>query len=197
MTAGPIRRVLSDPGQVLALTLLIAFVFRAIWLWLPQGSLIFDEAYYVNAARVILGWQVPAGAAYAGAIPGVDPNTEHPPLGKLLMAASMLVFGDGGVGWRLPSLLAGMVSLAALYGIVRAAGESAWMGVLAVALLGFDNLSLVHGRIGTLDMLALAPLLVGAWLALRGRWALAGVACAVGSLVRVTGVFGLLALLTL
>ena len=180
---------------MLALVLLLALVCRAIWLWLPQGSLIFDESYYVNAARTILGWTVPPGSAYAGAPAGFDPNTEHPPLGKALIALSMSVFGDGGVGWRMPSLIASMVALLALYGVVRASGETAWLGVLAVTLFAFDNLALVHGRIGTLDMLFLAPTLVGAWLALRGRWALAGVAIAVGSLVKVTGVFALFALL--
>jgi 4-amino-4-deoxy-L-arabinose transferase-like glycosyltransferase len=66
--------------------------------------------------------------------------------------------------------------------------------VLAVALLALDNLALVHSRIGTLDMLALAPLLVGAWLALRGHSALAGIAVGVAALVKLTAAFGLLAI---
>jgi len=51
---------------------------------------------------------------------------------------------------------------------VRDAGETAWLGTLVVGLLAFDNLTMVHGRIATLDMLVLAPILVGSWLALRG-----------------------------
>jgi predicted membrane-bound dolichyl-phosphate-mannose-protein mannosyltransferase len=189
-----VLRFFGNPAQVLGLVLLLALVSRAIWLWLPDHSLIFDEAYYVNAARVILGIHPPAGAAYAQAPLGLDPNTEHPPLGKLLIAGSMLLLGDNGIGWRFPSLVAGMVSLLALYGIVRAAGERAWLGVLAVALFAFDNLSLVHGRIATLDILFLAPALVGAWLALRGHWTAAGVALAIGALAKLTALFSVAAL---
>ena len=166
-----------------------------MWLAIPQGALIFDEAYYVNAARVLLGWDVPAGAPYAGSPAGLDPNSEHPPLGKLLMALSMAVFGDNGLGWRLPSVIAGMVALVAVYQIVRAAGESARLALLVVGFVAFENLMLVHSRIGTLDMLVLAPILVGAWLALRGRWAAAGAATGVGMLMKLTALYGLLALL--
>ncbi len=189
-----IDHIVRDPGQLLALVLLLALITRAAWLWLPQGSLIFDEAYYVNAARTILGLPFHVGH-YAGAAAGFDPNAEHPPLGKALMALSMAIFGDNGIGWRLPSVLAGMVALAAVYGVVRAAGETARLGLLAVTLFALDNLGLVHGRIGTLDMLALAPMLVGAWLGLRGHWGLAGVACAVATMVKLTGGFAVVALL--
>lgn len=192
-----LRQNLGDPGTVLPLLLIAAFICRAIWLTVPQGALIFDEAYYVNAARTLLGWAVPTGAHYAGSPVGLDPNLEHPPLGKALMALSMLLFGDNGLGWRMPSLIAGMVALGALYLIVRSAGESAWLGILAVGFFAFDNLSLVHGRIGTLDMMVLAPIMVGAWLALRGRWAAAGAITALGMLVKLTAIYGLLALLML
>ena len=180
---------------MLPLVLISALIARLAWLDLPHGSLIFDEAYYVQAARTLLGWAVPAGANYAGSPVGLDPNTEHPPLGKLLMAGSMLVFGDNGYGWRLPSLVAGMISLGAMYAIVRSSRETAWFGILVVGLLAFENLTLVHGRIGTLDMMALAPVLVGSWLAMRGRWALAGVAVAIGLLVKLTALYGVGAVL--
>jgi 4-amino-4-deoxy-L-arabinose transferase-like glycosyltransferase len=188
---------LHDPWRVLPLVLIAAFVCRAAWLSLPTGSLIFDEAYYVNAARIILGTTVPAGEHYAGSPFGLDPNVEHPPLGKVLIALSMAVFGDNGLAYRLPSLLFGMVALGALFLIVRAAGETVWLGILAVGLFAFDNLSFVHGRIGTLDMPVLACILLGAWCALRERWFLAGVCLAFGTLFKLTALYGLLAVLLL
>ena len=114
---------------------------------------------------------------------------------RLLMAASMAVFGDNGLGWRLPSLVAGMIALGALYKIIRATGESAWLGVLAVGIFAMDNLSLVHGRIGTLDMMVLAAILLSAWAALGGRWLAAGALAGLGLLVKLTALYGLLALL--
>jgi 4-amino-4-deoxy-L-arabinose transferase-like glycosyltransferase len=189
------RENLTDPVQVLAIVLIAAFAVRIAFLDLPHGSLIFDEAYYVNAARKILGWAVPEGAHYYDAVAGLDPNQEHPPLGKVLMALSMLVFGDNGLGWRLPSLIAGMAALVAVYLIVRAAGETRWLGVLAVGLLAVDNLALVHSRIGTLDMMVLAPILLAAWMSLKGRWLAAGVLVGIGMLFKLTALYGLLALL--
>ena len=193
--AGRLLDNLRDPATALPLLLIGALVVRTIWLELPRGSLIFDEAYYVNAARTILGLVVAPGAHYDDSPAGLDPNTEHPPLGKLLMALSMAVFGDNGIAWRIPSLIAGMTALGALVLIVRAAGETAWLAILAVGLLAFDNLTFVHGRIGTLDMMVLAPMLIGAWLALRDRWALAGLAMGVAILVKLTALYGVLALL--
>jgi len=190
-------RPLQDPATLLPVILIAALGLRAVWLSLPPGTLIFDEAYYVNAARILLGWAVDPGAPYAGATAGLDPNIEHPPLGKLLIAGSMAILGDNGVGWRLPSLLAGMVCLGAMYRLVRSAGETARFAILVVALLAFENLMLVHSRLGTLDMLALAPILVAAWLAVRERWVLSGAFLGLGFLVKITAVFGLVAVLLL
>jgi predicted membrane-bound dolichyl-phosphate-mannose-protein mannosyltransferase len=191
----PVRDLVPDAGTALLIVLAVSLLLRAAWLTLPQGALIFDEAYYVNAARVVAGIHPVAGAHYADQPLFLDPNTEHPPLGKVLMAGSILLFGDNGLGWRIPSLVAGMVALVALYGVVRAAGGRPWLGVLAVALYSLDVLSFIHGRIGTLDMMSVALLLVGAWLGLKDRWMLAGAALALGTLIKVPGVYGLLAAL--
>lgn len=188
-----VERTLRDPFRVGAIIFVIAFALRVLWLNLPGKSLVFDEAYYVNAARVILGW--PAGTHYADSTLFLDPNTEHPPLGKLLIAGSMLIFGDNGLGWRLPSVIAAMIALGAVWQIVRTLDRSAWLAVLVVTLTAFDNLTFVHGRIGTLDILVLAPMLVGSWLALRHRWILAGVAMGIALLIKITALYGIGAVL--
>jgi predicted membrane-bound dolichyl-phosphate-mannose-protein mannosyltransferase len=191
--ADTIRENLRDPQRVILVLLVIAFVLRILWLDLPPHALIFDEVYYVNAARILLGW--PAASHYVGSPIGLDPNTEHPPLGKLLIAGSMLLFGDNGFGWRIPSVIAGMIALVAVYGIVRQLHRSAWLAILVVALVSLDNLTFVHDRIGTLDILVLAPMLVAAWLALRRRWILAGVAMGIALLIKLTAIYGIGALL--
>ena len=189
-----IENVVPGPRWVLAFVLLACLLARIGWLERPNDALIFDEAYYVNAARIIIDRPVAEGAAYFGSEPGIDPNREHPPLGKVLIAGSMLVFGDNEVGWRFPSVVAGMLSLLLVYGIVRRAGGDEWMGVLAVTLLGLENLSLVHSRIGTLDMLLVVFMLAGAWSYLKGWPILAGVTCAIAALMKIGGLYALLAI---
>ncbi len=182
-----------DPANVLVALFIVALLLRVVWLNEPRSGLIFDEAYYVNAARVIL--DLPATSHYADSAPGFDPNTEHPALGKLLIAASMSVFGDNSVAWRLPSVLFGMIALLAVYLIARDTSKSTWLPVLVTGLVAFDNLTFVHGRIGTLDILVLAPLLLGSWLAIRKRWILAGVVMGIALLIKITAIYGIGAVL--
>jgi len=190
-----VKAVLPGPRVSLLLVLLATALTRLIWLGRPDRVLIFDEAYYVNAARRMLGWPVPAGAPYADALPGIDPNLEHPPLGKVIIAGSMRVFGDTPTGWRLPAVVAGVVVVAAVYLLVRAAGREPELGVYAAAATALDNLLFVHSRIATLDVLFVAALMIGAVLALRSHWCWAGVACGVAANIKLPATFGLAALL--
>jgi 4-amino-4-deoxy-L-arabinose transferase-like glycosyltransferase len=143
-------------------------------------TLIFDEAYYVNAARVIAHINPPDGASYHNAPLGKDPNAEHPQLAKLVIAGGIEVFGDNQWGWRIGSVIFGLIAIVAMYALVRAAGGGPWLAVGAAGVMALDNLALVHGRVATLDIYALAMMLVAATLYLRKHPLLAGAALAVG-----------------
>ncbi|MGO9960383.1 MAG: phospholipid carrier-dependent glycosyltransferase [Solirubrobacteraceae bacterium] len=154
-------------------------------------TLIFDEAYYVNAARVIAGIRPPPGAHYADAPLGTDPNAEHPQGVKLIMAASIELFGDGPFAWRIGSILMGSVAILGMFALVRSTGAGRWSALCASTLMACDNLLLVHSRIGTLDIYVVAMMICGIALYLRGHPLLAGLALAVGCCFKEVGVYAL------
>jgi predicted membrane-bound dolichyl-phosphate-mannose-protein mannosyltransferase len=191
-----VRPLAIDWSSLLLMLLIVAsFGFRMLWLDKPDGSLIFDEAYYVNAARVILGWPVAQGDPYAGAQPGFDPNTEHPPGAKLLIAGSMWLWGDNALGWRFASVVVGTLSIPLLYGIARHVGATKPMALLATYLYAFDNLVLVHSRIATLDIFLVSFLLLGLYCYLAGKPMFAGLAFVAATLCKITGIYGIAAVI--
>jgi predicted membrane-bound dolichyl-phosphate-mannose-protein mannosyltransferase len=200
------RRWPSLPLWLLGALLLVSTVARLAWIAEPcrmpcrsssDHILIFDEDYYVNAARVIDRIQPPKGVPYANSPLGTDPNSEHPPLAKLLIAGGIEVFGDGPIAWRLPSVLLGTVAILGLFVLVRAAGGGPWLGLGAAALMAADNLLLVHSRIGTLDISATAAMIWAAALYLRGRPLVAGVIVAVGACAKEVAPYVLLVFVVL
>ncbi len=132
----------ASGAQAIAWTALVGALF-ALGAWArvrhfaEPESFLFDEHHFVENARNYL-----AGRA--------DWN-DHPPLGKLVLALSIHMVGDGAVGWRLPSALFGLITFAAggwaaarLFGDARA-------GVLAAALLASDGFTVTYSRAGLLD----------------------------------------------
>jgi len=185
-----IQSLQSRPLALLAILSLLSLAARVALIGEPCRApcrasadhiLVFDESYYVNAARVIAGVRPPPGATYADAPLGDDPNAEHPQLAKLVIAGSIELFGDGPLAWRLGSLICGSLAILGLYALVRAAGGGPWVALAASALMTFDNLALVHGRIGTLDIYALTAMIWAAVAYLRGRPLLAGALIGVGA----------------
>ncbi|MGI8413182.1 MAG: phospholipid carrier-dependent glycosyltransferase [Solirubrobacteraceae bacterium] len=200
------RRRGADPrAPLLALALIVALSFgaRVVHLDQPchspcstpaQHTLIFDEAFYVNAARAIDRIPQPASSPYVNSPAGKDPNAEHAQLAKIVIAGGIELFGDNPWGWRLGSVLFGLIAIIALYSLVRGAGGGQWLGVGAAGIMALDNLMLVHGRIATLDIYAVALMLVAGALYVRRRPLLAGIALGVGACTKIVAVYLLLAL---
>ena len=183
------------PLALLALVCLASTGARCAWIGLPCRAscrapadhlLIFDERYYVNAARVIAGIRPPAisGTAYRHAPFGSDPNAEHPQLAKLIMAGFIELLGDNPWGWRLGSILFGTLGLLGMFALVRWGGGSRWLALGASALMALDNLMIVQGRIATLEIYVVAAMVWSVALYLRGRTLLAGVVAGIGACMK-------------
>ena len=118
---------------------------------LSHAPMMFDESYYVRAARELL-----AGAP--------TNNPEHPPLAKSVMAASIKVFGDKPFGWRFPSVLAGGLAGAAIFGITRRLTQSMRTAMIAWLLTVAGGFWFVMSRVAMLSIYQLAFELAGVWL---------------------------------
>ena len=194
---------LGTPVALLIVVCALSVGARVFHLDIPSEQkvgqgLVFDERYYVNAARVIAGVPMGHGETYAHASPsGTDPNAEHPQLGKMIVALGIRIFGDNPIGWRLSAVLFGTAALLLLYWLVRVAGGSPWLALGATALAAVDNLWMVSGRIAVLDVYCLPFMLAGVAFYLRRQPVVAGILIGVGACIKEFALYALLALLLL
>jgi dolichyl-phosphate-mannose-protein mannosyltransferase len=130
--------------------LVAAMLLLGIWLRVHAfgfpNSFIFDEHHFVENARNYLHHQA-------------DWN-DHPPLGKLIIAQSMHWLGDNSIGWRIPSLVFGFVTIIAGGFAVRRLFRGASAGWLAAAFLSVDGFLISYSRAALLDGFLAASLAV-------------------------------------
>ena len=172
----------------------VDLILRVLWLDKPSGSLIFDEWYYVNVARVILGIPQSVGAdgkpPYINVPSGLDPNHEHPPLAKLLIALSMYLLGDNGFGWRIPSVIFGSIGVLVFYLLMKKIAKYETLPLIAAFLFSFDNLIFVQSRIAILDIFTLTFMLLGFYWYFAGHPYLSAIGMTLSTLCKITGAAG-------
>ncbi|HYD24808.1 MAG TPA: glycosyltransferase family 39 protein [Croceibacterium sp.] len=134
----------------------------------------FDEVHYLPAARAMLALSQPL-------------NTEHPPLGKELIALGIALFGDRPLGWRIMPALFGALGLFAAMRALWFASLSRFATIAFGVLLATTFPLFVQARIAMLDVFMAAFALLGLWMgaaALRehetARWRLAIAGAAMG-----------------
>ncbi|MGW8137085.1 phospholipid carrier-dependent glycosyltransferase [Sphingomonas zeae] len=168
------RRLLAPFHRPIPALLAMLVAAQALFGWrltMPH-TLVFDEIHYVPAARALLALEGPV-------------NIEHPLLGKTLIAAGILLFGDTPLGWRALSTVAGTAIVGGVFGIVWLMTRQTRAAAIGALLTIVNFMVLVQARIAMLDgfMAALVVLAVAAmgW-AMRGsatqsrwRWMLGAV----------------------
>ena len=175
-TAAPVH-----PRDPLAWCLAIAgaFALLAGWRLASPSTPYFDEVHYLPAARALLGLFENGSGAYL--------NTEHPLLGKELIALGIALFGDTPLGWRIMPLAFGALALFASIRALWHASADRFATVAFGVLLATGFHLFIQSRIAMLDVFMAAFLAVAAWQFAgacaqpeKGRWRLALTGIALG-----------------
>ncbi len=165
------RKPLTRSDLYIALSIAGAFYLVGLWrLGVPQKA-VFDECYHGRS-----------GMEY---LLGLNPTEwTHPPLGKLLIASSLKVWGGefnpregtykpdnffserAVIGWRFASLASGALALLILYALARSMLGNTLVASIATGLLACDGIFFVQSRIAMTNAFTVLFILVatlGAW----------------------------------
>lgn len=132
---------------------------------------------------------------YASAARFTDPNHEHPPLAKLIVAFSALLLGENAIAYRLPSAVFGTALLAFMYLAARKVSNEQ-VAFYAATFLSFDTLTLIQSRVFMLDIFMVSFMVLAFYLFLRGHPIAAEGALGLSALSKEFGAVGLLVIIT-
>jgi len=137
---------------ILVLILAWSFLTRIYNLYLPENY-VFDEVYHAVTAKLVARNDP---QAYEWWNPPIEPNTAvdwlHPPIAKYTQALGILAFGENSFGWRISSVVFGVLVIAALFKVAELAFDSKPLALLAALIGSFDGLLLVQSRVAMNDI---------------------------------------------
>lgn len=167
--------------RVMASVLVVAL---AVALLAPLGPLTSNRFHRDEAIYSSWGLDIASGRDLLLSGSPVD----KPPLFFYVQALSFFLFGPTEVAARIPSLIANVSSVGLLYALGRALyGRGA--GVLAAFLLAASPFAILFGPTAFTDPLMVTWVLAGCLVAVRGRWAWAGVFLGLAAITKQQGVF--------
>ena len=132
----------ATPVPCYALVLPFLFLMLAGWELRNPLWRCYDELYQIPLARSLL-----IGQGYRDAT--------HPPLGKMLIALSIAVFGDSAWTWRIPSLLTGSASVFLVYLLAKNLFKNLRTAFFCSLFFAMDGLSIFQARLAMLNAPAL------------------------------------------
>ncbi|MDD5603812.1 MAG: glycosyltransferase family 39 protein, partial [Eubacteriales bacterium] len=104
-----------------------------------RTSTYFDEIYHARTAYEHLNKVSPY-------------ETTHPPLGKVIMAAGIRIFGMNPFGWRIMGTLLGALMIPFMYAFGMKLFKKRFYAICSAYLLSVDFMHFVQTRIATIDV---------------------------------------------
>jgi dolichyl-phosphate-mannose-protein mannosyltransferase len=150
---------------------------------------ILDEVYYAGYYPEQQG-DLHYGDAYNILSLHSDARPEHPPLAKLLIAASIAVLGDNAMGWRTSAVVFGTISIVLLYFICRRLNMSRRAANIATFLFAFENFSFMLASIAMLDVFFLTLTLAFFLLYLNRQYIFSGIFVGLAALAKLFAAMG-------
>jgi len=172
------RENISNKPHVWLVLILGLVTLLHFSLIMTPGEYVFDEKWYVEDALKILegkGTFIP----------------QHPPLGRLIIAGGIAMFGDNPFGWRIFPVLSGIAGLLVMYLVCRELRLPAKLSLLVVFLLATENLSFIQSSIAMLDVFSVTFMVAGFLAYLKGRHVASGALIGLSMLAKFTGIFAL------
>lgn len=137
---------------LLSLLLIFSFFIR-IWRVQIPSTYYFDEVYHALTAKLIARNDV---RAYEWWNPAVEPDTAiewtHPPLAKLFQATGIVIFGENSFGWRISSVLFGVMTIFMVATVAHTLFKSKSIAFLSAFLFALDGLVLTQSRLAMNDI---------------------------------------------
>jgi dolichyl-phosphate-mannose-protein mannosyltransferase len=148
--------------------------FLRFWrLGTPHSIVPLDETYYAPNSLGYLchGTDMSFVANAPHNCSGLEPVfAVHPPVGKILIAAGIKIFGYRPFGWRFFPALAGTLIVLLVYLIGRRLWPGRrWPAAAASILVASDGLLFVQSRLAMLDIFLTFFIVLGVWLMLEDR----------------------------
>ena len=104
-----------------------------------RDSTYFDEIYYART-----GYEFIHGL--------YSYENTHPPLGKIFVAISMLIFGVNPFGWRIMGTLFGIAMVPIIYMFAKRFFKETWLATIVTLLFAFDFMHFTQTRLATIDV---------------------------------------------
>ena len=114
----------------------------------------FDEIYHVRTAYEHLHGQKPY-------------ETTHPPLGKLLIACGIAIFGMTPFGWRFMGAFLGALMLPLIYLLAYQITRKRTVAVVSIGGLALDLMHFAQTRLATIDTYPVFFILLSYWMMVR------------------------------
>ncbi len=87
----------------------------------------------------------------------------HPPLGKLIIASGIAIFGNNPLGWRVMNAIFGTLLLLVVYGFTLDLTKNWRAAFLALLLVAIEPMALVESRVGLINVYLALFSLLGLW----------------------------------
>lgn len=147
-------------------------------------SFIQNITEHYNISDIVYGWRIPDAAGINEYL-----NLEHPPLVKYFIALSILLLGDYPLHWRIPEIIAGVLTVFFLFLSIRKLTNNPWLGLTASLLASIDPIMRYLSSIALLDVFVALFSVIAFYLAVNRRYLLSLLVVIIGSTAKFNTLF--------